>query len=136
MLKEPRLRIVGSRREPHNEGSAGEFIDLYLTIKNTGGTRVDDCDMQAEVKGVSKNPYHVAFIPFLNAGYEKEIRFLQIIRSEQKARPSSKSCPTLDRGRIYDYEITFFGANFKDEKKHRLKLDLTSWENIKVIFDC
>jgi hypothetical protein len=137
ILKEPRLRIIGSRKEPHNEGSEGEFLDLYLTIKNTGGEQANDCDVYAEVKGVSKNPYCITHMPFsLKAGDSTEIHFQQIIKSEQKARSLSNKSPTLDKGRTYEYEITFFGANFKDEKKHRLKLDLSSWKNIGVILDC
>ena len=137
ILKEPHLRIVDSRREVRNEGSAGELMDLYLTIKNSGGTQAEDCNMQAEVKGVLTHPYRITPMPFsLNAGDRKEIHFQQIIKSEQKVRSLSNKSPTLNRGRIYEYEITFFGANFKDEKKHKLKLDLTSWDNLGVILDC
>jgi hypothetical protein len=137
MLKEPRLRIVDSIRQLHKEGSEGEFMDISLVIKNTGGERADDCIVYAKVKCVSENPYNISGVPFsLNAGDQKKIRFLQIIKSEQQVRSLSGNSPTLDKGKLYEYEITFSGANFKDEKKHRLKLDLSSWENIGVILDC
>lgn len=137
MMKEPRLRIVGSSRMLHGEGSEGEYLDIYLLIKNTGGEKADDCDIQAVVKGVTKESFFLNHVPFsLNAGNKKEIHFQQIIKNEHKTRALMDKSPNLGMGRIFEYEITFSGANLEDKKKHRLKLDLSSWENIKVVIDC
>lgn len=136
--EEPRLKIIGSRRESHNEGSEGEYIDIYLLIKNVGGARADDCNIHAMVKGVTKNSFYLNHMPFsLDANDEREgIHFQQIIKSGHNTSALTEKSPKLEMGRIYEYEITFSGANFKDTKKHKLKLDLSSWENIKVILDC
>jgi hypothetical protein len=137
ILKEPRLKVIDSRRKSHGEGSEGEYLDIYLIIKNTGGEWAEDCKVYAKVKHISENSYNISGVPFsLNAGDSKEIHFLRIIKSEHKTRDLTGGTPTLDRGKIYEYEITFSGANFEAKKKHRLKLDLSSWENIKVILDC
>lgn len=137
MLKEPRLKIVGFSKVVHNEDSEGEFIDLYFTVKNTGGDRAEDCEIRAKVKSISKDFYYVTHMPFsLNAGIDTKIYFQQIIKNEQRTRSLSKNSPILEIGKIYEYEIRFSGVNFKDEKKHKLKLDLSSWENIEVILDC
>lgn len=137
MLGQPKLKIIGSKIESCKVDTEGEYKDVYFLVKNVGGQEAIDCLIRAKVKDTSETPYYVVRTPFsLQAGNDRPIHFQQVIKSEQKIRPLSNKNPTLDRGRIYDYEITFFSANFKDEKKHRLKLDLTSWENIKVILDC
>jgi len=137
ILGEPRLKLVDSVRKPYNEDSEGEYMELYLTIKNIGGGQAIDCNIHAKAKNISKKPYLISRIPFsLDAGVTAEILFHQIIKSEQTTRSLFKNSPKLKRGEVYEYEIGFSGANFKDEKVHRLKLDLTSWENIRVIIDC
>lgn len=135
-LGRPKLKIVRSKIEPQNEGTEGEYKDLYLIVQNVGGEEAIDCLVKANVKSMSQEPYYVVGVPFsLNAGNEKNIRFQQVIKSEQKVQPISEKGPIMDRGNIYEYEIYFYG-NFKDTKAHRLRLDLTSWENIGVILDC
>ena len=87
-------------------------------------------------KNVSQEPYYLQEMPFsLKAGNDTEIHFQQIIKSEQKVRSLSKKAPAIDRGHIYEYEIRFYG-NFKDDKAHKLTLDLSSWESIGVTLDC
>ncbi len=137
MLKEPRLRIVSSSRVLREEGSEGEYLDIYLLIKNTGGTKATDCDIQAVVKGVTHNSFFLNNNPFsLKANGEEKLHFQQIIKSEHRTRALTEERPKLEMGRIYEYEITFSGANLEDKKKHTLKLDLSSWENINVILAC
>jgi len=136
MLERPKLKIVRSKIESQYVGVAGEYKDLYLIVQNVGGQEAIDCLVKANVKSMSQEPYYVVGVPFsLNAGNEKNIRFQQVIKSEQKVQPISEKGPIMDRGNIYEYEIYFYG-NFKDTKAHRLRLDLTSWENIGVILDC
>jgi len=135
MLERPKLKIVRSKIESQHVGAAGEYKDLYLIVQNVGGQEAIDCQVKAKVRG-SQEPYYVAGVPFsLEAHNEKSIRFQQVIKSEQKVQPNFGRGPIMDRGNIYEYEIYFYG-NFKDTKAHRLRLDLTSWENIGVILDC
>ena len=137
LLKEPRLKVVSSRKDLQYEGSAGEFLNIYLLIKNVGGARAEDCDIQAVVKGVTKNPYFVnlEYIS-LNPKITKEILFQQIVKSKHKTQVSTKGSPELELGRVYEFKLTFSGSNLEDNKNQTLKLDLSSWENIKVILDC
>lgn len=136
MLGEPKLKIVRSKIEPYHKGTEGEYKDLYLIVKNIGGKEAIDCQIKAKARGMSQEPYYVTGVPFsLNAGNEKSIRFQQVIKSEQKVQPNFGRGPIMERGKVYEYETNFYG-NFKDTKAHRLKLDLTSWENIRVVLDC
>lgn len=136
MLGQPRMKIVGSKIESHNVGTEGEFKDVYLLVKNVGGKEAIDCLIKAKIRGMSQESYYLIGTPFsLKAGDDRSVHFQQVIKNEQKVRPLSEKASIMDRGNVYEYEINFYG-NFKDEKTHRLKLDLSSWENIRIILDC
>ena len=137
LFKEPRLKVVGSRKDLQYEGSAGEFLDIYLLVKNIGGARAEDCDIQAMVKGVTKNLYFVnlEYIS-LNPKITKEIPFQRIVKTARKTQVSTKGSPELELGRIYEFKLTFSGANLEEIRNQTLKLDLSSWEKIKVLLDC
>ena len=135
--EEPSLKIIGSTTEFHSKGSEGEYMEIFLIVKNAGGGTADDCKVLAMVDGVSTDFYYVTNNSLSLVPDEKDsVRFQQIIKSEFTTRSLTEGSPRLSGGKIYTFKIRFLGSNFKDKKLHTLKLDLSSWENIKVILDC
>lgn len=43
--------------------------------------------------------------------------------------------PPLEKGKIYELELQFFGKNFIDRKVRKLKFDISTWEKIGFTLD-
>ena len=137
MLRQPRLKIIESRIETQRKDSEGEYKDVYFVVRNVGDDQASDCTIKAKVKDVWKDFYNIAGVPFsLNAGDDRGIHFQRIFKSDQRVLPLTENRPIFDRGKVYECEIKFYGRNFKDEKHHHIRLNLSSWENIGITFDC
>lgn len=139
MLRQPRLKIIDSRIETcfSRPERSNEYKDVYFLIKNVGDEQARDCTIKANVKDVWKEFYNITGVPFsLDAGNDRKIHFQRIFKNDQRVLPLSENRPIFDRGKVYECEIRFYGRNFRDEKVYRMKLDVSSWENIGLSFDC
>ena len=134
VLRQPKLKIVRSYVDIKNEGTTGEFKDVYCVIENAGGEKATDCEIEVTVE--NHNSYCLGCGTFdLKPDKKKPIRFQQIIKSTGKTSDTSEKSPTLIIGHVYECEVTFYGKNFRKKTRH-LKLDLSSWENVGIILDC
>lgn len=134
-VDKPKIKIEGARVEIHNEGTEGAFKDLYFDIWNEGGQQASDSKVKVKVKGVWVDLL-ASFPMDLYPDDKKSVHLCQVIKSDEKVKIGGRSDSSLDRGQAYTLDMRFYGRNFKDRKSHRLKLDLSSWENIGIILDC
>lgn len=134
-VDKPKIKIEGTRVEIHNEDTEGAFKDLYFDIWNEGGQQASDSKVKVKVKGVWVDLLW-SFPMDLYPDDKKSVHLCQVIKSDEKVKIGGRSDTSLDRGKVYTLDMRFYGRNFKDRKSHRLKLDLSSWENIGIILDC
>jgi hypothetical protein len=134
-LKQPKLKVVQSYVKLENEGTEGEYKDIYLMLRNIGHDQASDFQIMAEVKGISKSAYYITHNLSLGTFPDKPILFQRIIKSTQKTQSLSDGSPILAIGKVYEYRIWFCGGNL-DKRSQRLMLNLSSWEDIGVRLDC
>jgi len=133
VLRQSKLKIVRSYVEVKNEGTKGEFKDVYCVIENVGSEKATDCEIEVTVE--NHNSYCLRGSHFdLKPDKKEPIRFQQIVKSTGKTSDTSEKSPTLSIGHVYECEVTFYGKNFR-KKTHHLKLDLSSWEKVGIILD-
>jgi hypothetical protein len=129
IMNQPKLKIGNFKIVVCNEGKEGEYKNLYLIIKNVGGEE-SDYSIKVLVEG-GKQELHSLSQPDITIVPDQELNILL-----STAVKTSGIVPIgsneLDFGKTYTLGIRFYGNNFKDTKIHRLKLDLSSWENINI----
>lgn len=136
-LKQPKLKILNPQVKIQSKGTQGEFKDVDFDVWNDAGQEAIEIQIKVKVKGLWQDFYLLPprYNDIIPDG-RRTFRLCQPIKSEEKVVIGNRKNLPLDRGKMYDIEIRFYGKNFRDRKTHRLKLDLSSWENIGIILDC
>lgn len=137
VLKQPKLKILNPHVKTQNKGTRHEFKDVYFDVWNDSGQEAIEIQIKVKVKELWQDfyllpPRYVDLIP----DGRKTFHLCQPIKSEEKVIIGGIRNLPLDRGQIYEVDIRLYGRNFRDRKTRRLKLDLSSWENIGIILDC
>jgi len=140
-LKQSKLKIIDSRTETRNKGTEGEFKDIYFVIENVGGQQAEDCKIKTKVKRAWQDSCSLSSgILDIYPHDKKDIRLCQVVKSSREVEIlctcKDEKFPPLEIGETYEIEIEFYCRNFNDQKIHRLKLDLSSWNNIGIRLDC
>jgi archaellum component FlaG (FlaF/FlaG flagellin family) len=134
------LKIINPRKEIHNQGTEHEFKSLLFDIKNNGKVEAKGCKAMLRVSGqwnesetLSPDSFNILAkdkYPIHLCTVEKKYKTTTVILIK-----NTGTRPALTKG-IYDLDLCIVGENFANGKTHRLKLDLSSWENIGIKLDC
>jgi len=130
----PKLRLENPSIEPNYAVSAGRLA--RLVIYNAGRGSVDNLKVKIKVKETWTNSKTLKDssaeeamlkvisedrIPITLAYVSKKGKACAILTFEDKS-------VTLDMGRSYELELQFVGDNFRDRRKWKLTLDLSSYD--------
>lgn len=135
---EPKFQLENPKIEHNDIGTAGENKSLYFDIRNKGKGEAQNCRLDIKVKGVWGDFASNGDVFNINPLDKKTILLCQPSKKPNvvliKTQP--QKYPLLDKGKIYELELQIKGKNVTEEKIHKLRLDLSSWEGIKIKLDC
>lgn len=136
-LKQPKLKILNPQVKTRNKNTRGEFKDVCFDVWNDSGQEAIETKIKIKVKELWQDFYLLPprYNDLIPDG-KMTFHLCQPIKSEEKVIIGDRKELPLDRGKIYELDMRFYGRNFRDRKTHRLKLDLSSWESIGIILDC
>jgi hypothetical protein len=138
--KKVSLRIINPRKKIDKQGTEHEVKSLLFDIENTGKVEAKGCKATLRVNGQWNEPETLSPDSFNIRAKDKYSVLLCQVEKKRKTTTvilikNIGTRPALTKG-IYDLDLCIVGENFANGKTHRLKLDLSSWENIAVGLYC
>lgn len=132
--KEPTLEIKNPRVKIDNIGAKDEFKDVLFEIINNGKTKAINCIAEIKVTDVWYETEVLFSDIDIIPNRPETVCLCQVMRKSHAVAFTKKThkYPALDKGKKYQLEIQLYGDNLAEKNIHRLKLDLSSWENIGI----
>jgi hypothetical protein len=146
ILRDPRLKIMGSGVKTDYVDTKDEFKDVYFVVVNEGKREAQGCRVKVKIKGISDD-FEVLKLNFpsddgrfnIEPNERKPVSLCHVEKKGLRVSIPIVEHPysrVLEKGQNYQLQFLFFGKNIEDRQVHRLRLDLSSWENVGIRLDC